>query len=576
MAKKTKKDKSEDTGKLLKSNVEMVRLQLAAAQSDRKKKKKRGPKGKLEQELEEVLDKKKDAKDRQDGTIRRLGRLQQALKAYANLRAKEDFLTFVRKEAPKVVPDFKMGNHIKVICHKLQKTVDEGGQRIMVFLPPRSSKSVVCSKLFPAWYIGRNPSHEIMSVSHSEQLASDFGRSVRDLVNSEDYGKMFNGIALRADVKAAGKWKTNKNGSYYAAGVRSKIAGRGANIAILDDVMSEEDAINESGRRYIKEWWPSGLRTRLMPNGSVIIINTRYHFDDICGWLLKMEEQYETDGNKWDVVRIPAWLDEPAAALLGLPVGSSYFPEWKPESVLRLDEQEIRASNGSRYWNALYMQDPQPDEGGILKKNWFQWWEYEDPPACDFILQTYDTAFSTRSTADNSVIQTWGIFWMPYTDPNTGLEELQANMILLSNIYGKYEYPDLRRIAQESYADYKPDVCIVEKKASGQSLIQDMRLARLPVLEYTPDRDKISRVYAASPYIESGQVWLPETEWARAMFEECIQFPNAAHDDMVDCMTMAVMYMRDSWHLIHPDNSANDNDDDDRIYKKKKKRYWRV
>lgn len=511
-----------------------------------------------------------------EGTAKKYRDLRNALKRYVNHRAKMDFLTFVRKEAPKVVPEFKMGRHIQVLCYKLQQVVDGECKRLMVFLPPRSSKSVICSKLFPAWYIGRNPSHEIMSVSHSDQLASDFGRSVRDLVNSDDFDRMFKGVKLRADVKAAGKWKTNRSGSYYAAGVKSQIAGRGAHVALLDDVMSEEDAISESGRRYIKEWYPAGLRTRVMPNGAIIIINTRYHHDDICGWLLKQEQ----DNNmtlKWDVIRIPAWLDEDAAELLGLPVGSSYFPEWKPNHILELDEQEIKASNGSRYWNALYMQDPSPDEGGILKKKWFQWWEYEEPPECEFIIQTYDTAFSTSQHADNSVIQTWGIFQTPIVDYNTGEEKWEPSLILLSNVYGKYEYPELRRLAQELNDEYKPDVCIVEKKASGQSLIQDMRLAKLPVLDYIPDRDKMSRVYAASPFIESGQVWLPNTDFSQALFDEAITFPNAAHDDMVDAMTMAIMYMRDSWHLIHNENDAyaNDNGEDDYRYTKKKRRYWR-
>ena len=523
------------------------------------------PKPKTKKDLEE--------EELSNETLVNFNRLRISLKTYVNKKSNEDFLTFVRKEAPKLVPDFKMGRHIQVICHKLQQVVDGKCKRLMVFLPPRSSKSVICSKLFPAWYIGRNPSHEIMSVSHSDQLASDFGRSVRDIVNSEDFEKMFNGVKLRSDVKAAGKWKTNKNGSYYAAGVRSQIAGRGAHVALLDDVMSEEDAISENGRKYIKEWYPSGLRTRVMPNGAIIIINTRYHYDDICGWLLKQQEELEMT-NQWDVIRIPAWLDEDAAELLNLPVGSSYFPEWKPDEVLEVDEQEIKASNGSRYWNALYMQDPQPDEGGIIKKKWFKIWEYEDPPPCNFILQTYDTAFSTKSTADNSVIQTWGIFTSMDEDAN-GHEQPTGNLILLSNVYGRYEYPELRKLAQKMYEDYKPDVCVVEKKASGQSLIQDMRRSRIPILEYMPDRDKVSRVYAASPYLEAGKIWIPNTEWAEALYDEAIQFPNAAHDDMVDCMTMAIIYMRDSWNLIHPDDI--DYEDYDAFgYKKRKRAYWRV
>ena len=196
--------------------------------------------------------------------------------------SKGDFLTFVRQMAPMLVSDFKMGKHIEVLSDKLRQLESGEIKRLMVFLPPRSSKSVICSKLFPALYIGRNPEHEILTFSHSDQLSSDFGRSFRDLFNAEEFQNVFKGVSLRSDVRAAGKWKTNKGGQYYAAGVRSQIAGRGAHIAILDDVMSEEDSYSEAGRRYVKEWYPAGLRTRIMPNGSILISNTRYHYDDLC------------------------------------------------------------------------------------------------------------------------------------------------------------------------------------------------------------------------------------------------------------------------------------------------------
>ena len=492
---------------------------------------------------------------------------------YVEYNAKQDFLTFVRLVAPTLISDWRMGRHIEVISNKLKQLEDGEIKRLMVFLPPRSSKSVICSKLFPAWYIGRNPEHEILTVSHSDQLSSDFGRSVRDLVNTEQFQDIFKGVSLRTDVRAAGKWKTNQGGQYYAAGVRSQIAGRGAHIAILDDVMSEEDSYSEAGRRYVKEWYPAGLRTRIMPNGAILIINTRFHYDDLCGWLLKQEENSEYETIPWEVIRIPAWLDEEAAELLQLPIGSSYFPEWKPDKYLKLDESEIKASNGSRYWNALYMQNPTPDEGGLIKKNWIKWWEFEDPPTCDFILQTYDTAFSTKTTADFSVIQTWGIFSIQDEDA-FGFESYQPNMILLGNMRGRYEYPELRRMAQILHDEFRPDICIVEKKASGQSLIQDMRRAGLPVQEYTPDRDKVSRVYAASPMIETGKVWIPKNKpWADDLLTEMLQFPNAAHDDQVDAMTMAIHYMKESWHLTHPEDPYYDDED-----KKNKKRvaYWRV
>ena len=487
-----------------------------------------------------------------------------------NQEANTDFITFVRMMAPMLVSDWRMGRHIEVISDKLKDLEDGTIKRLMVFLPPRSSKSVICSKLFPAWYIGRNPEHEILTVSHSDQLSSDFGRSVRDIVNTEEFQKIFKGVSLRSDVRAAGKWKTNQNGTYYAAGVRSQIAGRGAHIAILDDVMSEEDAISASGRRYIKEWYPAGLRTRIMPNGSIVIINTRYHYDDLCGWLLKQQENMgEFETIPWEVIRIPAWVDDDASELLGLPVGSSYFPEWKSDDVLKMDESEITASNGSRYWNALYMQDPTPEEGGIIKKKWLKYWEYEEPPTCDFIIQTYDTAFSTRTTADYSVIQTWGIFSM-YNQDEIGYEDFVPHMILLGNIRGRFEYPELRKLAQKLYNEHQPDVCMVEKKASGQSLIQDMRRGGLPVMEYNPDRDKVSRVYAASPIIEAGRMWIPNNKkWSDELIEELLRFPNAAHDDQVDAMTMAIHYMKESWHLTHPDDPHYDDE-----VTEKKKTYW--
>ena len=495
------------------------------------------------------------------------------------LTAKEsntDFLTFIKRVAPTLVTDWKMGRHIEVIADKLQQVREGKIKRLMVFLPPRSSKSVICSKLFPAWYIGKNPTHEIMSISHSDQLASDFGRSVRDIVSMHDYQAMFPNVTLRADVRAAGKWKTNLNGSYYAAGVRSQIAGRGAHIAILDDAMSEEDAISATGRKYIKEWWPSGLRTRLMPNGAIIIINTRYHYDDLCGWLLKQEEKMDIKPkDRWHVISIPAWLDEESAELLGLPEGTSYFPEWKTDEILRLDEQEIRATNGSKYWESLYMQNPSPDEGGLIKKDWIKWWPHKDPPICDFIIQTYDTAFSTKTTADYSVIQTWGIFRWPEANPLTGKEDFASNLILLGQERGRYEYPELRQLAQTCYKKYKPDICVIEKKASGQSLIQDMRRGGLPVLEYTPDKDKISRVYAATPMLEAGRVWLPEGKrWVEELFDEAVSFPYAPHDDQVDCMTMAIHYVKESWRILHP---ADPNwEDDVNLRRIKKVAYWRV
>jgi len=536
----------------------------------------------MEENEELLVDKETDKKVRKGKkkpevtTFDVLTELRYTLDELVERECSTNFLTFIRKVAPTLVSDWKMGRHIELLAEKLQAVQDGKIKRLMVFLPPRSSKSVICSKLFPAFYIGNNPNHEIMSISHSDQLASDFGRSVRDIVNTEEFTSMFPNVELRQDVRAAGKWRTNRNGSYYAAGVRSQIAGRGAHIAILDDAMSEEDAISPAGRRYIKEWWPSGLRTRLMPNGAIIIINTRYHYDDLCGWLLKQESKLDLRASdRWQVISIPAWLDEKSSKLLGLPQGTSYFPEWKSDKLLRLDEQEIRSTNGSKYWDSLYMQNPTPDEGGLIRKKWIKWWEDDDPPACDFVIQTYDTAFSTKTTADFSVIQTWGIFSSFDRDEDYGTESVVSNLVLLGSLRGRYEYPELRRFAQEQFRIYKPDICIIEKKASGQSLIQDMRRAGLPVLEYNPDKDKVSRVYAVTPLFEAGRVWLPKyKQYSQELYDELITFPFAPHDDQVDACAMAVNYVKESWRISHPEDA--DWDDEVNYRKQKRVAYWRV
>jgi predicted phage terminase large subunit-like protein len=221
------------------------------------------------------------------------------------------------------------------------------------------------------------------------------------------------------------------------------------------------------------------------------------------------------------------------------------------------------------------MQNPTPDEGSLIKKTWLNKWEYTEPPSCDFILQTYDTAFSTKTTADFSVIQTWGVFHFVSDDKRNGDEEGSSNLILLGQLRGRLEYPDLRRMAQQEYKKHRPDICLVEKKASGQSLIQDMRRSGLPVLEYTPDKDKISRVYSASPLLEAGRVWIPKGKtWANDLYEEAIMFPYARHDDQVDAMVMAIHYVKDSWRMEHPDDP--DWEDDINPRKQKRVAYWRV
>jgi predicted phage terminase large subunit-like protein len=466
--------------------------------------------------------------------------------------------------APFLVPDFVMGKHIEVMCQKLQEVADGTLKRVMIFLPPRSTKSLVGNQLYSSWYMGNNPERFLLGVSHSADLAVDFGRTVRDIMSLEEYGEIFPGATLRADVRAQGKFMTEKGGTYFAAGRTTQIAGRGAHVAILDDVLSEKEAEKAAGREHAKKWYTSGLRSRLQPNGAIVIINTRYHDDDICGWLLGKSKEGE-----WEVIKFPAWNDEVSAKLLGHPVGTSYFPEWKPDHLLKAEEEEITRNEGTATWQSLYMQDPQPQGGGMLKDSYFKVWEEEEPPDCSFVLQSMDTAFSIRTTADYSVMQTWGIFEILEKD-SAGVETYVPNMILLSNVRDRYEYPDLRAKAQELFHKHKPDLVLIEKKASGQSLIQDLRRGGLPILEYLPGGDKVTRAHACTPVMEAGRVWLPAKTWSDTLLTEAMAFPKGKHDDQIDAMTQAILWMKESWNLQHPD------DEEYPEVKYKPVSYWRV
>lgn len=375
----------------------------------------------------------------------------------------------------------------------------------------------------------------------------EFSRDVRTIVGSEEFREIFPDVRLRKDAKATNRWHLSRGGAYTVGGITSGIAGKGAHLAVIDDPLSEQDAVSPARREHVKRWYPSGLRTRLAPKGRIVLITTRWSHDDLAGYLLK----YQTEdplADKWEIVNIPAIIDtEESMLLLGKMMGESYWPErWPKEDLIK-----TKANMSSGAWNALYMQRPVADEGGVFKKAWFERWPYDDPPKCTYVFQAYDTAFSTRTTADYSAALTWGIFYTTETNEK-GREIKTPNLMLLGKFKERVEFFDLRDFAMKSYDKFKPDSILVEKKASGQSLIQELRRAALPVVEYNPDRDKISRAYSCQPMLESGRVWLPKQPWAEELIDESIAFPHGAHDDLVDCLTMSVLWVRDNWKLVGP------------------------
>tara|TARA_R110000751_G_scaffold7003_1_gene29270 strand:- start:132 stop:1610 length:1479 start_codon:yes stop_codon:yes gene_type:complete len=446
----------------------------------------------------------------------------------------KDFMSFVKY----VWPDFIEGAHHKIYAEKLQAVADGKIKRLIINMPPRHTKSEFASYLFPTWLMGRDPTKKIIQATHTAELAVGFGRKVKNLIENEDFQDIFPDVKLAVDAKASGRWSTNAGGEYYAVGVGGALAGRGADLAIIDDPVSEQDALSSTALDSIYEWYTSGPRQRLQPGGSIIIVMTRWSIRDLTAKVLA--KQSEKGADKWEIVEFPAIM----------PSGKSLWPEyWKLEEL-----EGVKASIPVGKWNAQYMQNPTAEEGAIIKREWWQKWEKEDPPECNYIIQSYDTAFSKSDRADYSAVTTWGIF----TEPKTNEEHI----MLLDAVKGRWEFPQLKEEANELYKLYDPDMVLIEQKGSGMPLTQELRRMGIPVTPFTPSRgaDKFTRMHSCAPVFESGMVWCPETNFADEVMEECASFPNGEHDDLADSMTQAILRFRQGGFIITP-TDYNDEDD---------------
>ena len=311
----------------------------------------------------------------------------------------------------------------------------------------------------------------------------------------------------------------------HNCGVGGAMTGRGADLLIIDDPHSEQDAVSDLALENAWDWYTSGPRSRLQPGGAVVVVMTRWGTKDLTARLLKAQTSHRAD--QWEVIEFPAIL----------PSGKPLWPEfWALDELLG-----VKASLSAQKWNAMYQQQPTNDEGAILKREWWKVWEHDDPPQVDYIIQSYDTAYSKKETADFSVITTWGVFYPT--------EDSGPNIILLAVRRGRWDFPELKRIAKEEHDYWKPDNVLIEAKATGITLQQELRRVGIPVTMYSPGgrragQDKVSRANSVAPILESGMVWAPYTDWAEELVEECAAFPNGDHDDMVDSTTQALMRFR--------------------------------
>ena len=443
----------------------------------------------------------------------------------------DDFLSFVKH----VWPEFIEGSHHKKIAEKFNQIAKGEIKRLIINMPPRHTKSEFASFLLPSWMVGRKPDLKIIQTTHTTELAIRFGRKAKTLMDSPEYKQVFD-TRLREDSQAAGKWETEQGGEYYAAGVGSAITGRGADLLIIDDPHSEQDALNMTAMERAYEWYTSGPRQRLQPGGAIVVGMTRWNMKDLAGALLKSQKELKSD--QWHVIEFPAIM----------PSGNPVWPEyWKKEEL-----EGVKASLSIGKWNAQWMQNPTAEEGSLIKREWWRKWDRDYIPALKHVIQSYDTAFLKKETADYSAITTWGVFHEA--------EDTAPNLILLDALKERLEFPELRKKALEQYNYWKPESVIIESKASGLPLTYELRKMGIPVINYTPSKgnDKHARVNAVSPLFESGQIWAPDEKFAEEVIEECASFPYGDHDDLVDSMTQAVMRFRQGGVVSHPEDEKDE------------------
>lgn len=469
-------------------------------------------------------------------------------------KCQTSFLAYVKK----MWPGFIHGRHHAVMAKKFEGIAEGKIKRLIINMPPRHTKSEFASYLLPSWFLGRFPDKKVIQTSNTSDLAVGFGRKVRNLVGSEMYADVFPDVTLRQDSKSAGRWATNRNGEYFAIGVGGTVTGKGADLLIVDDPHSEQEAASALGNPAIYdsvyEWYTSGPRQRLQPGGAIVIVMTRWAERDLTGQVLK-DAMKRNKEDEWEVIEFPAIM----------PSNNPLWPEfWSLDELLALRE-ELPPSK----WNAQYQQSPTGEEGAIVKREWWKIWPKDQPPRCDYVIQSWDTAFTKSERADYNACTTWGVFCLD-EDPNN------VNIILLDSFKKRMEFPELKDAALEQYKIWQPDSFIVEAKAAGAPLIYELRKMGIPVQDYTPTRgtkyqrnDKVARLNSVSDMFRSGKVWAPDMRFSHELIDEMASFPNAEHDDLVDSSTQALLRFRQGGFL-----RLNSDEEDEPQFFRRQRAYY--
>ena len=457
--------------------------------------------------------------------------------------------------ASSVYPGFKIGPHHRKLAKIFTDVIEGRKKRVIINIAPRMGKSEFSSYLFPAYFLGKYPQKKIIMGTHTAGLSEDFGRRIRNLLDTEEYREIFPQTLVADDQKAAGKWSTSTGGQYYAAGVGGALAGRGADLFVIDDPHSEQDVKTNSRLAFDTawSWFQTGPLQRLMPGGAIIVIMTRWSLLDLTGRLITYQAK-NPEAEPWEIVELPAILHQDTDN------EKSLWPEQWPLATLK----STKAALDPKYWNAQYMQQPTAESSAIVSRKMWRIWPGENPPRCDYVIQSWDTAFEVKNNSDYSACTTWGVFYNE--------EEGDApQVILLDAFKDRMTFPDLKQTALKHYKEWEPDAFIVEKKAAGAPLIQELRATGIPVQEFSPSRgnDKLVRLNAVADLFSSGKVWAPDTRWAREVIEEMAAFPVGEHDDFVDTTTQALLRFRQGGFI-----TLDSDEKEDRSYTRRRAAYY--
>ena len=402
--------------------------------------------------------------------------------------------------------------HHELIAKHLEETLHKP-KRLIFNMPPRHGKSYLVSQHFPTWFLGRQPSKNVILACYGQSLATDSGRAVRNLMQTDTYKSLFD-TRLSKDSTSKTTFDTTEHGSYFAVGKGGPITGRGGDIIIIDDLLkSDQEARSELHRSNIRSWWKETLYTRLMPGGSIIIVNTRWHQDDLTGWLLKNSDQ------NWEHISLPA-----ISNIEGQDV--ALWDSQYPIEILKDIKKEI----GSHAFDTEYQQNPSDPEGQLVKKTGLR--EYDKLPIVfqDYII-SFDLAFKGNSTSDFVVGQCWG--------------KNKANYYLIDQIRGRWDFTQTLKQFQ-AFCDKHDYVTrkVVEDAANASALHSVIKDHIPGVILWKPNTDKIGRLNSVTPLFEAGNIHVPSSntyDWVDEMKQEWFSFPNGKNDDTVDAMTQALL-----------------------------------